>query len=257
MMKMGAYKYITQTLQTQYKVRGADYRAKLMSWRKGPAIARVERPANVSRARTLGYKAKQGYAVVRIRVDKGRRMRRKPMGGRKHKNNYRFVQPQLSHQAIAEQRVNRIYRNMEVLNSYWVGEDGTSKYFEVLLADPTKPSVNVSSVMRQGKAFRGLTSAGNSRSPSRKKQINKRLQRKLAAKQAFHFTPYVKGNGAAAPAVAQKPAAAPKEAAKPAAHPKPETANPKPEAHVHPHAAAHAHAGHTHAAEHKHPHKKE
>ena len=190
-MQMGAYKYITQTLQKQYKARGADYRAKISIWRKGPAMIRIERPSNLTRARMLGYKAKQGYAVVRARVDKGRRTRRKTMGGRKHKNYYRFVQPQLSHQAIVEQRVNRIFDNMEVLNSYWVGEDGNYKYFEVLLADPMKKTVNTTSVARRGKSFRGLTAAGNSRGPSKKKQMNKRLQRKYAAKQAYHFTPYV------------------------------------------------------------------
>jgi large subunit ribosomal protein L15e len=189
---MGAYKYIAKTLQKQYKERNATFRNKIVSWRAGPAMVRVDNPSNVVRARTLGYKAKQGYAVVRVRVDKGRRTRPRSNGGRKHKNYYLFVQPQQSHQAIAEQRVNRIYKNMEVLNSYWVGEDGNYKFFEVILADPTKPSVNVSSAMRQGKAFRGLTAAGNSRTPSRKKGFNKRLRRKLAAKKAYHYKPYVK-----------------------------------------------------------------
>jgi large subunit ribosomal protein L15e len=163
-------------------------------------MARVEVPANLARARRLGYQAKQGYALIRVRVDKGRRTRRKPMGGRKHKNYYRFVQPQLSHQAIAEQRVNREYKNMEVLNSYWVGEDGNYKFFEVILADPSLPTVNVSSASRYGKAFRGLTAAGNSRSPSKKKGWNKKLRRKLAAKKAFHYKPYLK---------VEKPAVAP------------------------------------------------
>jgi large subunit ribosomal protein L15e len=189
---MGAYKYIAQTLQKQYKARDSAYRTKVISWRSGPAMARVERPANLARARTLGYKPKQGYIVVRARVDKGRRTRRRSNGGRKHKNYYLFVQPQLSHQAIAEQRVNRVYRNMEVLNSYWVGEDGNYKFFEVILADPAKPSVNVSSAIRQGKAFRGLTAAGNSRAPSRKKGMNKRLRRKELQMTPYHHAPYVK-----------------------------------------------------------------
>jgi large subunit ribosomal protein L15e len=186
MVRMGAYKYITGTLQKQYKERDSAFRARIISWRKGPAMARIERPSNLTRARRLGYKAKQGYAIVRVRVDKGRRTRRRPKGGRKQKHNYIFVQPQISHQAIAEQRVNRIYRNMEVLNSYWAGEDGNYKYFEVILADPAKPTVNVSSAIRPGKAFRGLTFAGNSRTPSNKKGLNKRLQRKRAADKPYH-----------------------------------------------------------------------
>ncbi|MEW6722791.1 MAG: 50S ribosomal protein L15e [Candidatus Micrarchaeota archaeon] len=268
---MGAYKYIAQTLQKQYKERDAAYRAKVIAWRAGPAMVKVERPANLARARILGYKPKQGYIVVRARVDKGRRTRRKPMGGRKHKNYYRFVQPQLPHQAIAEQRVNRVYRNMEVLNSYWVGEDGNYKFFEVILADPTKPSVNISSVMRQGKSFRGLTSAGNSRTPSKKKGMNKRLRMKAARRQPYHFEEYVKKE-------AKPEGKSPRKAeAVPPRHPKPhgggENAPHKHEehhgkpAHEAGHAAHHAKHEHTahesyeghkpaHAAEHAHKERK-
>ena len=203
---MGAYKYIAETLQKQYKERGDAFKGKVRQWRAGPAIERVERPSNLARARRLGYQAKQGYVVVRARIDKGRRTRRKPMGGRKHKNNYRFVQPQLSHRAIAEQRVNRLFRNMEVLNSYWVGEDGNYKFFEVILADPSKPSVNVSAAIRQGKAFRGLTSAGNSRTPSRTSVMNKKLRRKDLRSKAYHYEPYVKAEAPAAkPAKRKRP----------------------------------------------------
>ncbi len=175
---MGAYKYIEQTMQEEYKSRDPRYKSKVIAWRKGPTMERVERPSNLTRARRLGYKAKQGYAVVRIRVEKGRRTRRKPRGGRKPKSNYRIVQPGKSHQAMAEQRVNRKYRNMEVLNSYWVGADGNYKYFEVILADASKPSVNISSVIRQGKSFRGLTSAGKKGRPTKKKGLNKKLRKK-------------------------------------------------------------------------------
>lgn len=209
---MGAYRYITETLQKQYKGRDASFRAKVIAWRKGPAMAKVDRPSNITRARRLGYKAKQGYIVVRVRVDKGRRTRRRTDGGRKQKNYYLFVQPQISHQAIAEQRVNRVYKNMEVLNSYWVGEDGNYKFFEVLLADPAKPSVNVSSVIRQGKAFRGLTRAGNSRKPSKKKGINKKLQRKK--NQATPFHPEVYEKTERKPVALRKKGAASKKAAR-------------------------------------------
>jgi hypothetical protein len=167
------------------------------------------------------------------------------MGGRKHKNYYRFVQPQLSHQAIAEQRVNREYRNMEVLNSYWVGEDGNYKFFEVILADPSKPTVNVSSAVRQGKAFRGLTAAGNSRSPSRKKGLNKRLRRKDLARRAFHYEPYVKKAGSGS---------LPAKAAVPPRHPKPHGGEEKKAHAEHGHVVPHEakpetqRAGHEHSA---------
>ncbi|MFH1394067.1 MAG: 50S ribosomal protein L15e [Candidatus Micrarchaeota archaeon] len=175
---MGSYKYIEKTLQQQYKERDSRYKDKLIGWRKEPVMVKVERPANLTRARRLGYKAKQGYIIVRVRVDKGRRTRRKPSGGRKPKSNYLFVPPGKSHKAIAETRVNRQYRNMEVLNSYWVGEDGNHKFFEVILIDSSKPSVNISAGVRQGKTFRGLTSSGRRGRPTKKEGLNKKLRKK-------------------------------------------------------------------------------
>jgi len=157
---MGAYKYIQETMQREYAAKDRLYKSKTRLWRTEPVISRVERPSNLPRARRLGYLAKQGYAIVRVRIEKGRRKREKPMGGRKPRHNYRFVQPDTSHQAIAEKRVNRQYMNMEVLNSYWVGEDGKYKYFEVILADPSRKTVTTTSVKRRRKAFMGLTSSG-------------------------------------------------------------------------------------------------
>ncbi|MEM3499875.1 MAG: 50S ribosomal protein L15e, partial [Candidatus Bilamarchaeaceae archaeon] len=154
---MGAYKYISETFQKEYKERDEEYRNRLIEWRRSPPIERIERPTNISRARTLGYKAKKGYVVVRAKVKRGSRKRQKPMGGRKPKNYYRYTSPGISYQRIAEQRVARVYKNMEVLNSYWVGDDGNHSYYEVILADPT--IVKISALNNRGRAFRGLTSA--------------------------------------------------------------------------------------------------
>ncbi|MFH2105970.1 MAG: 50S ribosomal protein L15e [Candidatus Micrarchaeota archaeon] len=157
---MGAYKYIQETFQKEYKERGADYKKKITAWRNGPATVRLDRPTNIARARRLGYKAKQGYVAVVVRVPKGRRTRRRPMGGRKTGASYIFVQPQQSHQVIAEKRANIKYKNLEVLNSYWVGDDGNYSFYEVLLADPQLKTVNAKSIQAKGRAFRGLTAAG-------------------------------------------------------------------------------------------------
>lgn len=173
---MGAYKYIQENLEKEYKERDEAYRKKITVWRTEPVIMRVERPANISRARRLGYKAKQGIVVVRTRIDKGRRKRRTPMGGRKPRHAYLYVQPQLSHQAIAEQRVNRKYKNMEVLNSYWVGEDGEYKFFEVILADRTTPGTHHQKLAK-GRAFRGLTSAGRKSRGLGRGRLGQRAQR--------------------------------------------------------------------------------
>lgn len=153
----GAYKYIQKEITVRYKERGEWYRKRLIAWRNSPSICRLERPSNIPRARGLGYKAKKGYVIVRAKVKKGRRKRPKPSGGRKPGKYYLYVQPQVSHQLIAEQRANRKYRNLEVLNSYWVGEDGNYKFFEVILVDPS-----LQQVKQRGRVFRGLTSSGRS-----------------------------------------------------------------------------------------------
>ncbi len=155
---MGAYKYIRETFQKELKERPDFYKQRLTEWRAGESIVRVERPTNLARARTLGYKAKAGYAIVRVRVDKGRRRRPTIRMGRKPGHMYVLVQPGSSHQAIAEQRANRAYKNMEVLNSYPVGEDGVNKFFEVILVDLSMPQVKAK--LPKGRSFRGLTSRG-------------------------------------------------------------------------------------------------
>src|SRR2546427_11823318 len=111
--------------------------ARLVEWRRGLAFVRLERPTRIDRARELGYRAKQGYVVVRARVRRGGRRRPKPMGGR-HPKRRGLVKITMakSIQRIAEERTARHYPNLDVLNSYWVGEDGTHKYYEVILVDP-------------------------------------------------------------------------------------------------------------------------
>ena len=70
-------------------------------------------------------------------------------------------------QRIAEERTAKHYPNLEVLNSYWVGEDGTHKYYEVILVDPNHPAIRadpkinwICNPANRGRVFRGLTSAG-------------------------------------------------------------------------------------------------
>jgi large subunit ribosomal protein L15e len=70
-------------------------------------------------------------------------------------------------QRIAEERVNRHFPNLEVLNSYWVGQDGKHKYYEVIMLDPSHPSIKADKELgwiagghHRGRAYRGKTSAG-------------------------------------------------------------------------------------------------
>jgi len=155
---MGLYTRIQETFIQEYKERDETYRARLQLWRKEPVIALTDKPTNIAKARSLGYKAKEGYFIVRIRTKKGRRRRPHPMGGRKPGQNYKFKQPGLSYQVIAEQKASRRFPQWEALNSYWVGEDGINKFFEIIMVDPTMSGVIA--LNRRGRAFRGLTSAG-------------------------------------------------------------------------------------------------
>jgi len=70
-------------------------------------------------------------------------------------------------QRIAEERVDRRHPNMEVLNSYWVGEDGRHKWYEVILVDRSHPQILadkelsfVAGPSHRSRAQRGKTSAG-------------------------------------------------------------------------------------------------
>jgi len=141
---------------------------RMIEWRRGPSFQRVERPTRIDRARALGYKAKQGYVIVRARVRRGGL--RKPMikGGRRPKRKgISKITMGKSIQRIAEERTAKRYPNLEVLNSYWVGEDGKHKYYEVILVDPhhpvikSDPKINwICDRAHKGRVFRGLTSAG-------------------------------------------------------------------------------------------------
>lgn len=49
--------------------------------------------------------------------------------------------PHKSAQWIAEERAARKHPNLVVLGSYWVGEDGVYKWYEVVMVDPNNPAV--------------------------------------------------------------------------------------------------------------------
>jgi len=155
---MGMHKYMMETFEKEYSERSPIYRARLVKWAKEPTVSRVERPTNLARARTLGFKAKQGYIIVRVKAGRGSRKRPHPMGGRKPGKNVAYRSPEKSYQAVAEEKAATKFTNMEVLNSYWVGATGINKYFEVILVDPVK--VDIPAAKAVGRAFRGLTSAG-------------------------------------------------------------------------------------------------
>ncbi|MGC9079578.1 MAG: 50S ribosomal protein L15e [Nanopusillaceae archaeon] len=137
------YNYISKLWRSKNKDQKLKelWRKRLMQWRREPAIIRIERPTRLDRARKLGWKPINGIIVVRVRVKKGWR-KRKDMPRHVKTVSYYFYRPlDISLRAIAEQRAQRKYPNMEVLNSYYVGEDGRYKWYEVILVDPLNPNV--------------------------------------------------------------------------------------------------------------------
>lgn len=158
---MGAYQRISESWQ-----RSESRRENVIAWTREPVVKRIEKPSRLDRARALGYKAKQGFVVVRVQMRKGTRKREKPSGGRKplHAGMTR-INPVRNKQAIAEGRAAKRFPNLEVLNSYYAGESGKAKWYEVIMIDPSHPVIrsdkNIKWIaLQRGRSFRGLTSAG-------------------------------------------------------------------------------------------------
>lgn len=152
------------------------WKERLIKWRREPSIVRIERPTRIDRARALGYKAKKGFVVVRVRVRRGGRKRPKPKGGRRSKRQTIKKVLKMNYRWVAEQRAARKFPNLEVLNSYWVAKDGNYYWYEVILVDPNRPEIKadkninwITSKKHRGRVFRGLTSAAKKSRGLRKK----------------------------------------------------------------------------------------
>jgi large subunit ribosomal protein L15e len=164
-----AYQYIAEAwAKPEKSYVDSLMRKRLVEWRRQLTIKRIERPTRLDRARKLGYKAKQGFIIVRVRVRRGGSRKQRPRSGRRPKRmGVNKFKPGKSLRLIAEERAARKFPNLEVLNSYWVGEDGSSKWFEIILVDPNHPAIrsdaNVSWIAQKQhrkRVFRTLTSAG-------------------------------------------------------------------------------------------------
>jgi len=119
-----------------------DIRDRVVGWRKQNAVTRIDRPSRLQRARRLGYKAKQGIIVVRMRVGTGGMRKQRPKAGRrpKHLGTVR-IKADDNMKTVAERRVMERYPNMKLLGSYFVYKDGMHYWFETILADPQHPRI--------------------------------------------------------------------------------------------------------------------
>jgi len=168
---MGAYKY----LEELWKKKQCDvmrFISRVRTWelRQLPAIHRAARSTRPDKARRLGYKAKQGFVIYRVRVKRGGRKRKVSKGicyGKPSTSGVRKQKAARNLQNVAEERVGRKMGSLRVLNSYWVTHDAVNKWFEVICVDPMHaairrdPRINwICNPTHKHREMRGVTRAG-------------------------------------------------------------------------------------------------
>jgi len=184
-MTKGMYHYIRQVWKKPEKELTRD---RMIQWRKGNVLVKVDKPLRLDRARSLGYKAKKGFVIIRVRIGRGGRKRpRAGVKGRKTRKQTIRKTLKMNYKWVAEIRASRKFRNLEVLNSYWIGKDGKHYFFEVIMVDRAKPEIKndrtlkwIASRKNTKRAERGLTSAAKKsrglRSKSHKLKVRPSLR---------------------------------------------------------------------------------
>ncbi len=164
-------------------------RQRMIDWRKSNAVVKLDKPLRLDRAHSLGYKAKKGFVIARVRIKRGGRKRPKPGKGRRSKRQTTKKILKMSYQWVAEQRAARKFTNLEVLNSYKIGKDGKYYFYEIILVDYSRPEIKSDKNMKwitkkknQGRVFRGLTSAGKKSRGLRKKTRNLKVRPSIRAR---------------------------------------------------------------------------
>jgi len=168
-MTTGLYQRIRQVWKKPKDSMKDLTRSRLIEWRRQSRFKRIDRPTRLDKARSIGYKAKKGFVIVRGRIKRGGRNR--PVYGRRgrkpSKSGITGFTSSKSLQWIMEERIQRKHPNLEVLGSYWVGEDGRYKWFEIIMVDPVVPEIKkdknlkwVTSGKDRKRVYRGLTTSG-------------------------------------------------------------------------------------------------
>jgi large subunit ribosomal protein L15e len=134
---MGSFKYIHANEIALYKNEERK-REILQDVRNQPIVQRIEKPTKITRAKSVGYKAKQGYITVRVRVGKGDFRRPRANHARRPSKSGIYYKLAVSKEGIARNRALKVFKNMEVVGSYFLIEDGKNKWFEVILVDKIK-----------------------------------------------------------------------------------------------------------------------
>jgi len=168
---MGAYKY----LEELWKKKQSDvmrFLARVRTWelRQLPAIHRASRPTRPDKARRLGYKAKQGYLIYRVRVKRGSRKRKVSKGicyGKPSTSGVTAIKATRNLRSVAEERVGRKIGSLRVLNSYFLSNDASHRWYEVVMVDPMHRTIRndsrinwICNPTHKHRELRGVTSAG-------------------------------------------------------------------------------------------------
>ena len=158
------YHYIKQAWK---KPDTKTLRERMIKWRESEAFTKVDKPLRLDKARALGYKDKKGFVIIRARVKRGGHRRSRPNKGRRSKRMHTRKNLGMNYRGIAEQRVEKKYKNLVVLNSYQIGKDGMHYFYEVICVDPFMPEIQNDKTINwicrpenQKRAMRGITSAG-------------------------------------------------------------------------------------------------
>merc|ERR1740139_706436 len=113
---MGAYKY----LQELWRKKQSDVirfvlRVRCWEYRQLPVIHKVGKPSRLDKARALGFKQKQGYAIYRVRIRRGGRKRAVHKGtvyGKPVHQGIRKLKKSRSHRSVAEEHNKRELRGL-------------------------------------------------------------------------------------------------------------------------------------------------
>jgi len=125
-----------------WKDNSIELRNRAITWRRQNAMLKIDRPSRLLRARRLGYKAKEGIIVVRMRVGMGGMRKQRPRGGRRPKHlGVTRIKADINMQQVAENRTLEKYVNMKLLGSYFLYKDGHYIWYEIILADPSHPRI--------------------------------------------------------------------------------------------------------------------
>ncbi len=160
-MAHGMYHYMKEAWKKPDK---ETLRKRMTEWRHSSVFTKLDKPLRLDRARAIGYQDKKGIIVIRVRIGRGGHKKSRPNKGRRSKRMTVRKTLKMNYKWIAEQRTQKKYKNLEVLNSYLIGKDGMNYFYEVILLDPQRKEIQNDKklnwiVNNKKRAMRGLTSS--------------------------------------------------------------------------------------------------